>query len=69
MAHLRKKRVLVWKLEGKKPLRRTSRRRETNVNSGSQENRMGRRGLDSSGSRHRKVAGCYAVVIERSGSI
>ena len=34
MAHLRKKRVLVWKREGKRPLRRTSRRRETNVTVG-----------------------------------
>jgi hypothetical protein len=32
------------------------------------KNRMGRRGLESSGSRHSKVAGCYAVVIEPSGS-
>ena len=34
VAHQRKKRVLVWKLEGKRPLRRTSRRRETNVTVG-----------------------------------
>jgi hypothetical protein len=31
---MRKKRVLVWKLGGKRPLRRTSRRRETNVTAG-----------------------------------
>ena len=68
MAHQRNKRVLVWKLEGKRPLRRTSRRRETNVT----EDRK-RIGWDSVDWIHppqdRKVAGCYAVVIEPSGSM
>ena len=43
-ACLRKKRVLVWKLEGKRPLRRTSRRRETNVTVG--RKKMGWDGMD-----------------------
>jgi len=34
VAHQRKKSASVWKLEEKRPLRRTSRRRETNVTVG-----------------------------------
>ena len=34
MAHLRKKTALVWKREGKRPLGRTSRRREADVTLG-----------------------------------
>jgi hypothetical protein len=47
VVHLRKKRVLVWKLEGKRPLRRTtarSSRRETNVKVG--RKKLGWDGVD-----------------------
>jgi hypothetical protein len=61
--------ILVGEPEGKKPLGRSRRRWEDNIRMDLREVRVGRSGLDSSGSGYGPGAGCCEHGNEYSGSI